>query len=414
MAFPVVQSIAQTSPTASNTSHTINLPASIAAGDLLVAWIGDQTISSTYDTGAPSGWTRLETITSSHIVYYRYASGSEGSTQVFTTYYTTSVVAFVVRITGAMLNVAPVLGNSATGGDTAPDPPSCFPDWSINDILWLAFGTTLSATVTGYPSGYSGGTWISHSPRSSFTAWKASAVATENPGAFATGTTAAWTTQTLAVRPAVSVFPVIVSSTSGAGSDNPTLTFPSSIAAGDLILIFFGSYSNGTPGTPSGFTALYAGGNEAIFYKVAAGGESSGSVSITGATGTYNAWIVYRITGSSRTIAPVYARYYPNSQSIGHDPPSLTTGWGSKSVLWLAHSHNRASSQTYTAPSGYSGLWNSSALSGGASLATVWRTNIAASEDPNSFGLGSPWYPSSHTVAVAPIFVPAPQSVLIA
>lgn len=102
--FPVVAATAITDYSADQTSHVINLPASIAAGDLLLLWFTmDNAAGSAITT--PSGWTLEEatiaaTNTDFGYLFSKVASGSEGSTVTVTSTGTSqSSAAIAVRLT---------------------------------------------------------------------------------------------------------------------------------------------------------------------------------------------------------------------------------------------------------------------------------------------------------------------------
>ncbi len=85
MAFPTVATSAITDYSADQTSHVINLPSGITAGDLLLIWF---TIDGGTSIGVttPSGWTLLADVnqagasTDKGCLFWREATGGEGST----------------------------------------------------------------------------------------------------------------------------------------------------------------------------------------------------------------------------------------------------------------------------------------------------------------------------------------------
>lgn len=95
---------ATTNYSADQTSHVINLPASISAGDLLLLWFTCDGLSGT-GISTPSGWTLEESTqvaTNSDLGYLfsKTATGSEGSTVTVTTTGTSqSSSAIAIRVT---------------------------------------------------------------------------------------------------------------------------------------------------------------------------------------------------------------------------------------------------------------------------------------------------------------------------
>jgi len=105
MAFPSVAASALTQASADQTSHLINLPSGITAGNLLLLWFTmDGAVGNTVTT--PSDWTLMASTNAATnadfgILYCRTADGSEGSTVTITSTGTAqSSSAVCLRITG--------------------------------------------------------------------------------------------------------------------------------------------------------------------------------------------------------------------------------------------------------------------------------------------------------------------------
>ena len=139
--FPYIAAAASTELTVNQTSHTINLPAGIVAGSLLLMIVlvdGGTTITAT-------GWTSVTTGTSgsdiSLAVLYRFADGSEGATVSITSSASEKVSAYVARIADHHASTPPE--GAGTGSGTASgnsNPPSLTPSWGADDNLWLTIG----------------------------------------------------------------------------------------------------------------------------------------------------------------------------------------------------------------------------------------------------------------------------------
>lgn len=128
------------------TSHTVNLPASIASGDLLIAIVtfdGNPTVT------WPAGWTSLHagaaaSNTARIEARYRVANGSEGSSISLTTSASEMFCYDVLRITD--YTGTPEASTGATGTSTAPLADALNPAaWGTEDALWLH--------VSGYDQG---------------------------------------------------------------------------------------------------------------------------------------------------------------------------------------------------------------------------------------------------------------------
>lgn len=153
MPFPVVQATATTN-VGSGTSATVNLPAGIQSGDMLVisaVWNG-----STSTQNWPAGWTTLFTDTGNgHSAAYRRANGSEGLTINVT--WTTARNSHWRSFRASPVHSTQNPESSNTGGASGePDPSNLAPSWGAAQNLWIAVGHTHSAAsvITAYPTGY--------------------------------------------------------------------------------------------------------------------------------------------------------------------------------------------------------------------------------------------------------------------
>lgn len=216
MAAPAVAATATSALTTDATSHTVSLPASIAAGDLLITTFGwtsncPQTISwpagYTPGTGAKIEHTTVVGIDAA----YRWADGTEGATISVGTSGLTKSTHNSYRITGAENPSTQAPEFVAVSGTSAgaPDSPNLTPTGGSKDYLWLtsvnADGETdIAAAPTNFTNlvtattGISGATSINcrmGSARRTLTA------ASEDPGTW-TNTSTSWTTQTIAIHPA--------------------------------------------------------------------------------------------------------------------------------------------------------------------------------------------------------------------
>lgn len=191
------------------TSHPVDLPSGITAGDLLLVFFSSHNTAS---VTTPSGWTALISKINSDAFYVfaKIADGSEGSTVSVVIPSTRVAAAVSYRITGARNGVtsSEIAVSSAVDASTAtPDPPSLTPSWGSSENLWIALTFTIDATFTfsSYPTNYSlgqnnvivgsgsAGSGLSVAARL-FTA------TSEDPGVFTTVTARNRSTYTLAVR----------------------------------------------------------------------------------------------------------------------------------------------------------------------------------------------------------------------
>src|SRR5262245_10895511 len=133
MSFPTVAGTNTSANSSASTSHTVNLPASIASGDLLIIFIADS-IGTANSGFSASGWTALAKCDNGtnhgFQCLYKIASGSEGGSVVVTSAASGKTAHNSYRITGWHGTSPPEQGTPVTGGGGAnPDPPSLSPSW---------------------------------------------------------------------------------------------------------------------------------------------------------------------------------------------------------------------------------------------------------------------------------------------
>lgn len=154
--------------------------------------------------------------------------------------------------------------------------------------------------------------------------------------------------------------------------------------------------------------------NTYIYYKVAAGTESTGTLDLsTTAKGTATIW---SISGAADPATQAPETAVATGTGANVDCPSISPTGGSKDYLILALAGLDGETQTFTAPSGYSNRIDGNSGTGGAA-ATNCRTSgaskqvTAASEDPGAFTNGAPstgW--TGITLAIHPAAAATPTS----
>lgn len=136
------------------TSHPVNMPATVSAGDLLIALIASDG-SATITT--PSGWTSVSQSTQGGAVrgavFYKVASGTEGGTTVdFVTSGNERMMAQVARIQASTYSGTPEAAVANTAPSINPDPPNLAPSWGALNTLWIAMSAIDNMrTVSVYP-----------------------------------------------------------------------------------------------------------------------------------------------------------------------------------------------------------------------------------------------------------------------
>jgi len=194
MAFPTVAAT-NTSTGGPGTTHTISLPAGIVSGDLLIIFFTTAQYWGKLGTLTdPSGWTRLGTAgdgggfdDAGLTVFYKVATGSEGSTVDVGTTSSVRSAHISLRITGPC--GTPQISTFDTGsGD--PNPPSLTPSGGARDYLWIAAGSVkgTSQSVSAYPTNYTGNNLFKDNPggegTNAMVATRQLNATSEDPGTF--------------------------------------------------------------------------------------------------------------------------------------------------------------------------------------------------------------------------------------
>ena len=215
MASPVYEGHAGNGTTTANTSHTVNMPASLAAGNLLLVYARF--------AGAPgtvtfTGWTQYATSTAdasddADFLFYRLSDGAEGASEALTTGNSIKAAFGATRISGAEdPSTQPPEATSAVGTGTTGDFPNITPTGGSKDYLFIIYGGQDGeggsiATPTNYTTGFN----TSNSGTAGAVAtncnigqhWRQLTASSENPGtATFTATNSGWTAWTVAVHPA--------------------------------------------------------------------------------------------------------------------------------------------------------------------------------------------------------------------
>jgi len=415
MAAPVVEATATTSEGAAGTSHTVNLPSGITAGNLLVLAIsGVQTSPVT----TPSGWTlhsdaNLYDPAFHNLarIYWRIADGNEGSTLSMTSSADAAFGAVCYRISGATATnpLTALTYAKSNPWDGYPNPPLS----SIGlqrDWLFVAGVIDYSAAqlMTGAPTGYStmstgvGEHNTGFHSRVTLCYKSTVVVASDDPGTFTAAAPTYWCAFTFAITPARTDFPVVVDITTGWGyGSSGSFLMPAGVTAGECLLALFAEQSNHTISAPSGWTQLFSvsGNGFAGFYKVSDGSET-GAISIDMGANSYYAYITYRIAGRIGT--PTASSVWTGGENDAPNPPSLDPGVGAQDILWFAVTgRNRYS---YTAGPTYYLRFTTRLAATNGNLAAAHRYRNASSEDPGTFTTSTNWYPLAVTLAFPPLY----------
>lgn len=175
---------------------------------------------------------------------------------------------------------------------------------------------------------------------------------------------------------------------------NHSVTLPSGITAGELLLIVIGNTNDNTPipaiNTPAGWTELLNTAVTAricrlkILYKTADGSEG-GSQTVTKGS-SYSGAIAYRIGNWGGT--PEIGTS-ADSNTVAPNPPSVSPSWGTtKGSLFLPVVSSRSTNAAVnSAPSGYSDLRSAVLATGDSNIKVMssYRELHTSSEDPGNY-----------------------------
>lgn len=196
--------------------------------------------------------------------------------------------------------------------------------------------------------------------------------------------------------------------TQGSNSTNWTLTYPTNIASGNLLLLFIGrDGAAATPTLPAGWNILInsSDGNCALIvaYKFATGSES-GTFSYQPGASEQGSWRIVRITGAHASEVPDIGTAATGNDS-NPNPPSCTAGWGAEDNLWFAcyGADNGATDATAYPTDFTNGFSDASGGGPGGALGTCRREyNSTDTLDPSTFTIDTSEQWVAQTIVVRP------------
>ena len=245
---PVVVTVNGGNDVINQLNHTVNLPAGIEAGDLLLAFFASDGIAV---ITFPGGWIELfqDTDALNSVTmgaWYRVADGAEGATITVTT----SAIQMTAHTTYRITDYAgiPEVGAFVDGNSANPDPPNLVPSWGTLNTLWFALeGNGGDRTVNAYPANYTNGRNDVAADALGCgigSARRGLRAANENPGAFTLSAGIPWGANTIAIAPA----DLEVTATSIASDEYTVKTYgvanEPAWATGDVLHFPIGATSN--------------------------------------------------------------------------------------------------------------------------------------------------------------------------
>ena len=192
------------------------------------------------------------------------------------------------------------------------------------------------------------------------------------------------------------------------------VTMPSTVNAGDLLIVLLVWSNTNSISNPSGWSNLFqtsfSGRRGGGWLKVAAGTEGSTNVNFSTSSSSKMAARVYRVTGWFGDAAGVEATGAATGSGSTPNPASLTPSWGAAETLWLANAHAWTDATSVTSyPSNYSNGAFSIVNSENAIIASARRELSASSEDPATFTLNDSGNWLASTIAIQPAGGTAPS-----
>jgi len=200
-----------------------------------------------------------------------------------------------------------------------------------------------------------------------------------------------------------------------------TISVPTGIVSGDLLVVFFAldmynclwtdsvCSSISWPTGAGAWTQLFYGheGNDTVLsaaFRIADGTEGT-TITVTSVHSDFSAHVSYRITGHHSTTVPEGASFAGQAKTNAPDPPNLDpVSWGAEDTLWLVGIGVDKSSSWVSDPTNYTDpLMVVNTSSSGVWIRTMQRQLNAAAENPGTFsisGSGDEWV--SGTIAVRP------------
>ena len=213
---PTVQSVTESSTTTLGTTHTVDMPATITAGDrlLLIINLGHESGAASSDL---DDWTQVVSASMfvwSRVLVYELECDSAAATALaggsvdFTTTVNQTSSAQVYRVSGVRSGGSgsawAVSAGTAYAFTTTPNPDSLTVPWGADANLFIAFfaangdGEAVTGNPSGYTAGADGDTAAGYTVGS---AYKASSLATDDPGTFTIADTENVLAWTFAYRP---------------------------------------------------------------------------------------------------------------------------------------------------------------------------------------------------------------------
>lgn len=195
-----------------------------------------------------------------------------------------------------------------------------------------------------------------------------------------------------------------------------TLTYPTNLANGDLILALVAIDANGTTTWPAGWVNRDQVGTTAVtevYAKKLSDGTETGTFTMSVASSEQGAWRIFRITGWEGTLGTTFVNTGASdgsvvvsdtaSSSSTPNPPSLDpVNWATEDTLWIATCAVDTSRTISVYPLADNNTADVSGGAGGATLGVCTTTSAVSSLDPGTFTISASDDWVAATIAVRP------------
>jgi len=220
MASPTIASTGASSETASGTTHTINYPATVNAGDLLISIISGDNAAVSFSSPTDDNVELFDTEHSDGAMnfacYYKTAVGDEDSGSfTVTSAGDDQSTSKCWAIAGASTVQAPEESTVAEGASANPDASSVTPTGGSKDYLFLwCAGWDQKDTMSVFPTGYSSTGYYNFSGGATGCSigwgFKAATASSDDPSAATKSGSEQWLCRVIAIHPIPGGIPVIM------------------------------------------------------------------------------------------------------------------------------------------------------------------------------------------------------------
>jgi hypothetical protein len=258
------------------TSHTVNLPASIVAGNILLMYFTNYNASgSVVSVTTPSGWTSLASQVIGdnayasrclYTVFYKVATGSEGATVTVTTGTSDNSANSTYQISGysGVPQISTIAHTTYPASATSSIPfNSLAPTWGSQTTLWLEnIGYEISGSdsvVSAYSTSFTSQRNDHESTTGTGTAYRNQTTATEAPSNATLSIAAYYGSSVIGIAPAIAITKSV--SVTGVSSGVHTITMSETTASGGTLSL---QVDSGTPSTVTSAGSVFDNANNWI------------------------------------------------------------------------------------------------------------------------------------------------------